>query len=89
MRDATANDDASILALQALGWTLGDQARAERFLALTGLDAETLRASAGSRATLTATIDFLAAHEPDLVACAEAIGIAPARLAGLRSELTR
>jgi hypothetical protein len=46
--------------------------RARRFLDLTGLDPDALRAAIGEPATHRAVLDFLCAHEPDLVAAAEA-----------------
>lgn len=85
MTDDQTNDEA--LALQALGWTLGDDARAERFLALTGLTPETLRRAVGDRATLAATLRFLEAHEPDLIACADALGVKPTALPEARRRL--
>jgi len=81
--------DSAALALSALVWTLGDAARAERLLALTGLDPAGLRARAGDPALLAATLGFLEAHEPDLVACADALGVAPAILVNARQELDR
>ncbi|RYD87687.1 MAG: DUF3572 family protein, partial [Sphingomonadales bacterium] len=76
-----SEDDANIVtALTALAWTLEDPARARRLLDLTGLTPEDLRAGATDRGILSALLDFLAGHEPDLVACAEAIGIGPADL---------
>ena len=83
-RDDT-NDD--LLALRALAWTLEEPARATRLLDLTGLDAPALRASAGSPATLAATLAFLENHEADLIACAEAIGFPPGALVALRARL--
>jgi hypothetical protein len=32
-------------------------------------------------------LDFLCAHEPDLVAAADALGVAPQELAGARARL--
>ena len=75
------------LALQALVWTLAEPQRAMRLLDLTGLSPGDLRASAGSRETLVAALGFLEAHEPDLVACADGMGIAPAALVALRQRL--
>jgi hypothetical protein len=69
--------DRGALALAALGWILGDGERAERFLALTGLTPDGLRAALGENATHQAVFDFLAAHEPDLLAAADALGVAP------------
>lgn len=61
--------------------------RAERFLAVTGLDADGLRTAIGEPATHLAVLDFLCAHEPDLIAAAEALGMRPAELAAARDGL--
>ena len=81
--------NAETLALGALGWTLSDDARASRLLALTGLSPETLRARVGESELLAATLRFLEGHEPDLVACAEWLGIAPTELVEARRRLER
>ncbi|HEY5459965.1 MAG TPA: DUF3572 family protein [Sphingomicrobium sp.] len=81
--------DAEALALAALAATLTDERRARRFLDLTGLDADELRARAGERGLLAALLAFLEAHEPDLVEVAQAIGIKPEKLVSIRSELER
>jgi hypothetical protein len=81
--------NAEALALQALVWTLGDSARASRLLDLTGLEPAELRARAGEPALLAATLGFLEAYEPDLVACAEALEVTPAALVAARGELER
>ena len=79
--------DADIIALQALGWVLQDQDRAERLLALTGLDPRELRSGLEDPTMLASLLGFLANHEPDLIACAESIGIAPAKLAAAANHL--
>lgn len=79
--------DADIIALQALGWVLQDQDRAERLLALTGLDPRELRSGLEDPTMLASLLGFLANHEPDLIACAEAIGVAPAKLAAAANYL--
>jgi hypothetical protein len=92
MLRTTTNDpppDAEALALQALAATLTDERRARRFLDLTGLDADELRARAGQKKLLAATLAFLEAHEPDLVAVAQAIGTKPENLIAARQELER
>jgi hypothetical protein len=78
-----------VLALAALGWVLQDESRAERLLALTGLTPDELRAGLSDPAILAAVLDFLCAHEPDLVAAAEAIGVEPAELARAAETLNR
>jgi hypothetical protein len=75
------------LALSALAWTLSDSARAERLLALTGLDADELRMRAGDPALLGAVLAFLAQHEPDLLACAEALAAKPESFAAAQRTL--
>ncbi|MBY0520267.1 MAG: DUF3572 domain-containing protein [Sphingomonas sp.] len=91
MRARDTNEDAAGepagLALGALVWTLGDAARADRLLAVTGLSPAGLRAGAESPAVLAAVIAFLESHEPDLVACADALGIAPTMLVAARHTL--
>jgi hypothetical protein len=79
--------DPQALALGALGWVLGDETRAGRLLALTGLDAGALRAGLGEPALLGAVLDFLASHEPDLLAAAQALGVKPAELMAARERL--
>jgi hypothetical protein len=83
IRETQPESDAEVIALQALTWLLSDPTRAERFLALTGLDPAALRKRAGERALLRATIDFLKSHEPDLLAAATALDLPPAKLAEL------
>ncbi len=66
---------------------LGDAPRAERFLSLTGLTPEELRAGLGDAAVQHAVLEFLCGHEADLIAAADALGIAPAALAATRERL--
>ena len=85
--DRPATNAAAALALEALVWTLGDARRAERLLALTGLSPDDLRARADDPAVLAAVLGFLESHEPDLIACAEALGRKPELLVRARMEL--
>ena len=81
--------DSQALALSALAATLTDERRAERFLSITGLSPDGIRASLGDRQTLAACLAFLENHEPDLVAVAEAIGEKPEALIAARADLER
>jgi len=74
-------------ALRALAWTLAEQARADRMLALTGLTGDDLRTRAAEPAVLAAVLGFLEAYEPDLIACAEALNMPPAALVHAREAL--
>ena len=75
------------LALAALGWTLSDDNRAQRLLALTGLTPEELRTRLGDKRLLAELLGFLEGHEPDLLACANALDVAPERLVEARRRL--
>jgi len=88
MRARDTNDpDPATLALAALAWTLSDAARAERLLALTGLDSQELRARAGDPTLLAAVLGFLAQHEPDLTACADSLDVPPQALIAAQRKL--
>ncbi len=88
MRETNGNHaDPSGLALQALVWALADDIRADRLLSLTGLTPDSLRSSIGERRLQAAILAFLENHEPDLIACAQAIGVTPIALVTARMEL--
>ena len=86
MRGDETNDPET-LALAALGWALADEARAQRLLALTGLSPADLRDRVSERTVLAAILGFLEAHEPDLVAAAEALRVPPSALVEARRRL--
>jgi hypothetical protein len=85
--DDTNPTDPETLALSALGWTLSDEARAQRLLALTGLDPAALRDRLGEPGLLASVLVFLEAHEPDLIAAAEALNVPPGALVEARRRL--
>jgi hypothetical protein len=86
-RDQTNDEEA--LALGALGWTLSEDSRAARLVALTGLTPAGMRERLEDRDFLAAVLRFLEGHEPDLIACADDLGVAPARLVAAREALER
>ena len=69
--------DPETLALGALVWVLSDDERAGRLLTLTGLTGDDLRERLGERPVLAAVLEYLCAYEPDLIAAAEHLGVAP------------
>ncbi len=79
--------EAETLALRALAHVIADSEQGPRLLALTGLDVAGLRARAAEPAVLAATLDFLMAHEPSLLDCANALDLPPARLVAARARL--
>ena len=66
---------------------LQDAERAERYLALTGLDPDSLRAGLDDGAVLGSSLEFLANHEPDLLRAAEALAVTPEELIAAHREL--
>jgi uncharacterized protein DUF3572 len=80
-------NDPIALALAALAATLGSERRAQRFIDLTGIGTDELRARAADPVLLAALLRFLEAHEPDLITVAEDLGVEPAVLVEARREL--
>ena len=78
-----------MLALESLGWALTDEERAERLLSLTGLTPDRLRHGLDDRGVQAAVLDFLANHEPDLIAAADALNTTPETLVAAARELNR
>ena len=73
--------------MRALAWIVAEPQRSLRLLDLTGLQPADLRARAAEPAVLDAVFGFLEAHEPDLLACADALAVAPADLVAARAAL--
>jgi hypothetical protein len=73
-------DTAATVALQALGFIMGDASLRERFIDLSGVTPDDLRHELDTESVLAAVLGFLASHEPDLLACAAALDLTPAQL---------
>jgi hypothetical protein len=86
MNSATPTDPHA-LALAALAATLTDERRARRFLDMTGIGTDELRARADDPDLLSAVIRFLENHEPDLLSVSEEIGVEAAQLTAARQAL--
>lgn len=72
-----SRDTAQTLALKGLAFLAEDDDRVERLFALSGLDADALRAQADEPETLAAILDFLLGDEPLLIRFCEASGLDP------------
>ena len=79
--------DAEGVAIEALGFIAGDDELLTRFLSLTGIEVGDMRRAAAEPGFLLAVLDFLAGHEPDLVAFAEASRTAPETIVAARHAL--
>ncbi len=73
-------ETSDVIALKAFGFIMEDDTLRERFLALTGLDVESLRDSLSEPTTLASVLEFLISHEPDLIDAAKAQQLAPETL---------
>ncbi|GEP11040.1 DUF3572 domain-containing protein [Methylobacterium gnaphalii] len=69
------------LALDVLVWLAGDEERLFPFLQASGLNPGTVRESAGDPAFLGAVLDHVMGDEASLIACADAIGVKPEKIA--------
>jgi hypothetical protein len=79
--------DPLALTLAALAATLGSERRAQRFIDLTGIGTDELRARAAEPALLAALLRFLEAHEPDLLSVSAELGVNPEDLVEARRKL--
>ena len=75
------------IAVKALTLLTRDQERLARFLALTGLGPETIRAAAGSPGFLRAVLDHVAGDESLLVSLADEMGSRPETIVEARRVL--
>ncbi len=73
--------NAETIALEALGFVAADDTELGRFLALSGLSIDDLRASAGSAETLRAVMEYVMGHEPTAKAFAQSRDYRPEDLA--------
>lgn len=74
--------DAESVAIAALGFVAGDPDLLPRFLAITGIEAQSIRQAASEPGFLAGVLNFMLAHEPTLMRFCEETGIEPARVAG-------
>jgi hypothetical protein len=77
-----------MIGIAGLSYLAADPERLGRFLAVTGLGPENVRAAARDPGFLPALLDYLLANENDLVAFAQEMNIAPARIGAARDVLS-
>jgi hypothetical protein len=78
--------DAESLSINALLWIAADPVMMRRFLDLTGIEADQIRAVAQEPSFLAGVLKFILAHEPTLLAFAQSADIHPSAVAkALRS----
>jgi hypothetical protein len=74
-------ETAEALGIQALAYLAGDPERLGRFLALSGLGPETIRAAAHDPRFLAGVLEYIVGDEALLVAFAEHVQAAPEHMA--------
>lgn len=80
-------DAAEAMGVKALQFLAGDPVQLHRFLDLSGLQPQELRAAASDPAFFAGLLDFLLGHEPTLLAFASEAGVAPEDVASAREAL--
>lgn len=80
-------DEAHLIAIRALSFVAGDPTLLPRFLALTGIEGHQIRQAASEPGFLAGVLGFILAHEPTLLAFAEAEKLPPASVAQAKRAL--
>jgi hypothetical protein len=75
--NASQREQAEEIAVAALGFLAVDSTLLPRFLALTGIEAHAIRQAAREPGFLAGVLQFVAAHEPTLLAFAEHANVRP------------
>jgi hypothetical protein len=75
---ASMREEAESLAIKALGFVAADPELLPRFLAITGIEASSIRMAAREPGFLAGVLHFILAHEPTLLRFAEETGTPPA-----------
>jgi len=86
-RDSNRRDAAESLAVQALSFLAGEPERLARFLALTGIGPDRIRAAAASPGFLAGVLDHLASDDALVTAFAAEAGVAPEEVEKARRVL--
>jgi hypothetical protein len=75
--DRQKRENAEALAIRALAFVATDPELLPRFLAITGIEARSIRQAALEPGFLAGVLQFILAHEPTLIRFSEETGIPP------------
>jgi len=81
-------DAAESLAIQALSYLAGEPERLGRFLTLTGIGPDRIRAAAASPGFLAGVLDHVASEDAMVTAFAAEAGVEPGEIERARAVLT-
>lgn len=87
IRERTPVADPEAVGIAALQFLVTDDDLMMRFLAMSGLQADELRAAAGQPGFFAGVLDFILAHEPTLMAFANHAGMSPEQVQKARVTL--
>ncbi len=85
--DASIRRQAEAIAVEALGFIAADPELLPRFLAITGIEAASIRRAAAEPGFLAGVLQFVLAHEPTLLRFAGQAGLPPASVAEAHRHL--
>jgi hypothetical protein len=85
--NASRRDEAEAIAVKALAFIAADPELLPRFLAITGIEASSIRRAAAEPGFLAGVLQFILAHEPTLLQFAEAASMPPASVAAAQKHL--
>lgn len=71
------SEQAQRIAIAGLGFIAADDKLLQRFLAISGIEPDQIRAAAGEPGFLAGVLGFIAAHEPTLLEFSDHSGIPP------------
>jgi hypothetical protein len=77
---ASIREEAEAIAVSALGFLASDPELLPRFLAITGIEAGSIRTAAREPGFLAGVLQFILAHEPTLLRFAEETATPPAAI---------
>ncbi len=86
-KSTLTKQQAEMIGIAGLSYLAADPERIGRFLAVTGLGPENVRAAARDPSFLPALLDYLLANETELVAFASEMNLDPGRVQAARDVL--
>lgn len=85
--NASRHQAAEAMAINALGFIAADPELLPRFLAITGIEASSIRRASAEPGFLAGVLQFILAHEPTLLRFAQETGVPPASVGEAQKHL--
>ncbi|MEN0000191.1 MAG: DUF3572 domain-containing protein [Pseudomonadota bacterium] len=84
----SVNDATQVIAISALSWIAADGEQISRFIALTGIEPDQMRAAASQPGFLAGVLGFLLEHEPTLMRFCEENDLSPTSVQAAYRQLS-